>query len=58
MTIIAPPSALEACVSPDPATVVTVTDLAAHSVAQEAVIQSCEAKRRALVEVIGGGNVR
>lgn len=46
-----PATALEACVSPDPAQVKSVSDLALHSLAQEAVIANCEAKRRALINL-------
>lgn len=54
VTLIAPPSTLEPCVSPDPSSVTTLTEMATHSIAQEAVIQACEAKRKALASLITG----
>lgn len=51
------PESLRAnCASPDPSSVSTVGDLAAHSVRQEAALQVCDAKRSALVSIIEAAN--
>jgi hypothetical protein len=50
--VLIPPMARQACRSPDLATVRTVADLADFSIAQEAALTTCEAKRRALIEAI------
>ncbi len=52
--ILLPPSSLEPCLSGDPDQVVTVQDLAAFSIGQEAALKACEAKRAALVEAVKG----
>ena len=51
-----PPSALQACQSPNPDQVKTVTDLANYSIEQQRVIVECEAKRQALISVITKAN--
>lgn len=50
--LIIPPTAAEPCQSPAPQGVVTVKDLALFSLKQEEALLACEAKRKALIEVI------
>jgi|GEM_PF-6018322 len=52
-----PPTAAEPCVGPDPAEVQNLRDLAGFSLAQEAALQTCEARRKALMEVIAGAGL-
>ena len=49
-----PQSLKEPCLGPDVSKVATIQDLAKASIDQEAVIVVCEAKRKALVELIEG----
>ena len=57
-TLNIPASLREACERPNPEGVKTIGDLAAFSLRQDAAISVCEAKRRAVVEIVDGVQVR
>jgi hypothetical protein len=52
LTILVPDSLRQPCASPSPDGVVTVSDLAAHSIRQESALVVCDKARGALVDLI------